>query len=183
MLCDLKNKDGWCCIGKKECDILSDNIEGCPYYIRQHPKDKKVFENKVKKALSRALLKRDVYKNQDIKGILEGVDFTQSIFNTVQNILKDLKKPQLVIRERRKPTGDDLTGNVLKNLTQNLYSDMNIEILQRRDKVNSIIIKMDEDKYLCKIKVDLDTFFKTLKTRKDQAKYYKSQIVERTKLI
>jgi hypothetical protein len=182
MECPSLKKDGTCHLNKKDCTIPEDKVTSCNFYIRQHPTDPKVFDNKFNKALSKALKKRDFYKEIDmIKGMYK-LDYSKSIFDNVQGCLKGLKKPSMKVKERRSVGTGDIKGNILRNITSNLYEETHVEILEKQDNNNSLLVEKEGVRYRYTMKDPIDEIIKRVTGPKADAKYFQSQIVETVKL-
>lgn len=180
MVCDLKNKLGDCFSTRKKCKV--EDYKTCKYYLREHPVDKKLFKLRFYKALKKALYKRDLFKEHPL--LLDKVhpDYSLSIYENVNDILKVVDNLKISIKEKRKLTKEDLEGNILKNITSNLYDTKEVKIVQRHNQGNSIIVIEDNGKYICNIKSPLDKFFNKLKKTNKKDKYLESQIKEKVKI-
>lgn len=179
MRCDLIDKRGICRQAKKLCTVHPDNHKKCNYHIRQHPVDTQVYDRKFKKAFFKALTTRNLNK-KDLS-IPESyiTNYTLSIFQNVKNCMDKLERPEVLFQERRSLTKKELKGNILQSLTSKLYIDVNVRIMERLDKRNSIIVINNGVKYLCKIKDNLSSFFEGLNKSSNKGKYYKSQVIDK----
>ena len=179
-LCEFRDDEGFCFQAKKDCKCQEKNqIEKCKYYLRQYPKNQANYDARFKKALKKALEKRDFYGRY--KDVLEisTPDYNISIWENIRKIMDKFDKISLKIKDKRKVQKEDLTGDILTNLAMNLYEIKDVQILEKYDESNSIKINENGHKYLCRIQDPLTTFFKKIKENKNPEEYIKRNIKEK----
>lgn len=178
MECKLKGKENICYICKKICTVLPENIKKCNYHIRQHPKKKEIYDNKFKKALKKALKKRDIFEKYSLVSQMYKINYDLSIFENVNNCLSGIKPPSFKIENRSMVAPEKLKGNILENIVSNLYVSKKINILQKDENKDTLIIEKDNHKYLCKTKKKVKDFLSQLQSSRNKTKVFRDQIIE-----
>lgn len=180
MSCEFKDESQTCFQTKKQC--LRKTYKTCKYYLRQKPEDQELYNLRFRKALKKALEKRDIY--EEYKHLLEKalVNPELSIFDNVQKVLFEIKTPVIKKKARRQITQEDLNGDILKNIASRIYEVTKVKILQKDEQKNTIIIEENEEKYVCEIKPDLNTFFQDLKKARKKDEYMEKQIINKVKI-
>jgi len=182
MECIFRKENGTCFQTKKEC--LVENNLVCKYYLRQKPKSQEKYKKLYKKALKKALEKRDIYKNYN--HLLEDshiINFDKTIYENVKEIIDNIKPYTVIKKEIRKLTDEDLEGDILKNIANNLYNQVPIEIIQKFDKKKTIIIKENDQKYCCELGIAVDSFIEKLKRAKKKDAFIERCITSKIKLL
>lgn len=182
MECTLKGQENICYICKKTCTVLPENIKKCNYHIRQHPKKKEIYDNKFKKALKKALKKRDIFEKYNLVSQMYKIDYNISIYENVNNCLSGIKPPSFKIEDRSMIEPRTLKGNILENIVSNLYDSKKVNILQKNENNNTIIIEKDNHKYVCKTKKKVKDFLSQLQSSRNKTKVFRDQIIEETPL-
>jgi hypothetical protein len=179
MKCEFQNEEQ-CVFTKKKCKTIKYTL--CKYYKRQHPSDKKIFNTRFKKALTEAVKKRDIYnKYLNLINTIQP-DYKLSIYRNVKNFIENIETPEVVKKESRPLTKEDLEGNILMNIASNLYRNIPLKILGKCEQNNYLIISEKGTRYLCQIKKPLKEFITKLKRLKKKAEYLKSQTLSRVKI-
>lgn len=180
-MCIFKNELQICFQTKKECDLESN--KKCKYYLKQIPEDKEIYKTKLKKALKKALEKRDIYNSY--KHLAEDnqiIDFNKTIYENIKGILEHIQNYTIIKKELRKLAEKDLEGDILKNITSNLYNQIPIEIIQKFNKTNSVIILENDQKYKCELKVDITDFLDKLKRARKKDVFFEKMIKTKIKI-
>jgi len=179
MICEFKDESLRCFQTKSRC--LREDFKACKYYLRQKPLDESLFKVRFKKALTKALNKRDLFEQYEYLAN-QPVDTGLTIFENVQLVLEKIETPTLIRSKRRQLTEEDLQGNILQNITSNLYEDVEVRIIQKDPDKNTLIISEGSEKYLCRISLPLKAFFEVFLKADNQVQFLDSQIVERSKI-
>ena len=129
MNCEFLSKAQRCFLTKNACEEKDYKL--CKYYGRQFTEDKELFNSRFRKALKKALKRRDVYN--EYKDLAEKTtpDYSKSIYANVTDVIANLEPIEVILKEKREITKEDLKGNILKNITENLYNYIPIKILQK----------------------------------------------------
>ena len=93
MHCKFIKGERLCHFSKKVCAVPKPKVTSCNYYIRQHPKDKEVFDRKFKRALEKAASRRDIFGKYNPILRQYKVDYSKSIFETISSIGKYTTSP------------------------------------------------------------------------------------------
>ena len=163
-MCEFR-KNNVCVFSKDNCSLLQ--YEKCKFYKRQFPETKDLYNKRFKKALKKALLKRDIYNRH--KRIIENSfpDYTISIYQNVNNIISKIEPLDIIKKEPRDLTEKDLQGNILKNIASNLYNYTNIRILSKNEEKNQIVVVENGVRYIRNMDIPIADFInKFKKTRK-----------------
>jgi hypothetical protein len=176
MSCEFLKEKGECHFSNKECS--KKEPKHCTYYKRQYPKNEEIFNKRFKKALTKALEKRDIYKESGLIVNSYVPDTKLSIFENIKRCLSKLDKPIIPKKVSRNLTKEDLKGNILKNITSNLFDEIPLKIVRKYDLSNSILVEEQAKQYIYCIKDPLDSFFSRLKKLKNKEEYLKEQTLK-----
>jgi hypothetical protein len=179
MACEFINK-GKCFISKKECETPV-KIVNCKFYNRQYPSEAEYLP-KFKKALEKALRKRDIFNEYNYLLNTSQPDMSKSIYDNIKTILDKIEAVNIVVKEKRNLTTEDLEGNILKNIATKLYNVFSLKVLQKIESKNELVVEENGVKKVYKVKSPVKEVISKLKTEKDNGVYLRNQISKAIKI-
>jgi len=166
--CKFSNENHRCYFKKDECREVDFTL--CKYYKKQHPIDREVYQKRFVKALQSALEKRNIFPENPIDYNILSIDYDLSIYENVKSVIDSLPKIVFKKKVKRKINKKDLEGDILKNITNNLYDVFSINLSKIDWKNNRVILKENNKDVVYQVLIEIRLFIDTLLKARNKQK-------------
>jgi len=180
-MCRFKNESGVCYLSKKVCQVPDAEIQTCRYYARQFPRDPAVLIQRVQATLDGKLARRNLFGDRVDIDVARIVDPTKSVYDNVAEVLAMLPTFKFLVKTRRPLDARvvlETRGSILSRVSQNMYDQHVVELVERNPETNEILGFRDGRKYLWRTRGPVDPFLQALRKKKKPDLWFAAGVLD-----